>query len=202
MSESRMSRIATFYDRAFFIMWTASLSVVLVIFGLEKYNISFEKSLRERAIVNFTSPPISAYGDGSTLVELAKRGMISDGGFPMFVLELRNPESFSRILVNGKLERRVMHQGNIYRAFSDFFGSDVAYGILKYSDANGGRQKLAVQFQYPDYDQSEFTLFFRFRLMVSDEIPASYSIPYLDPESLQKGAISDVRIEIPFVATK
>jgi len=197
-----MSRIATIYDRVFFIGWVAILSAVLLIFGLEKLNISVEKSMRERAIVNFSSPPISRFGGGSTLVEIAKQGTISDGGFPIFVLELRNPESFSRILVNGKLERRVMHQGNIYRAFSDFFGSDVVYGILKYSDANGGRQKLAVQFQYPDYDQSEFTLLFRFRLMVSDEIPASYSTPYMDPESLQRGAISDVRIELPFVVSK
>jgi len=202
LSDSQLSRIATIYDRVFFISWSAILSVVLLIFGLEKFNISAERSIRERAIVNFTSPPFSDYGDGSTLVELAKRGMISDGGFPIFVLELRNPESFSRILVNGKLDRRVMHQGNIYRAFSDFFGSDVACGILKYSDANGDRQRLAVQFGYPDYDQSEFTLLFRFRLMVSDEIPASYSTPYMDPESLQRGAISDVRIEIPFVVSK
>lgn len=197
-----MTRLATIYDRAFFAIWLAILSVVLLIFGLEKYNISVEKSLREQAIVNFTSPPISDYGDGVTLVESAKQGKISDGGFPIFVLELRNPEAFSRILVNGKLERRVMHQGNIYQNFGGFFGSDVAYGILKYSDPNGGRQKLAVQFQYPDYDQSDFTLIFRFRLMVSDEIPASYSIPYSDPEVLQRGVISDVSVEMPFVVSK
>lgn len=202
LSDSQLSRIANIYDRVFFIIWLAILSVVLTIFGLEKYNISIEKTIRERAIVNYTSPPFSDYGDGSTLVEIATQGVISDGGFPLLVLELRNPESFSRILVNGKIERRVMHQGNIYRGFSDFFGSDLAYGILKFSDPNGDRQKLAVQFQYPDYDQSEPILIFRFRLMVSDEIPASYSTPYMDPESLQRGAISDVRIEIPFVVSK
>lgn len=202
MAESKVVRFAVLYDRAFFLVWLITLSIVLMIFGLEKLNISAEKTIRELAIVNISSPPMSNYGENSRFVEISKQGTIGDGDFPIFVLELQHPESFSRILVNGKIRRRVMHNGNIYRAFSDFFGSDVAFGTLKYVDQNGIRQKLAVQFQYPDYDQSEFKLKFSFRLMVSDEIPASYSIPFTDPEIILKGNITDVRIEIPFEATK
>ncbi len=95
-----------------------------------------------------------------------------------------------------------MHKGNIYQNWDLFFGSDVAYGFLKYVDPIGARQRIAVQFQYPDYDQSEYCLRFGFRAMVSDEIPASYETSYVVPETILRGEITDVRIEIPFVAAK
>lgn len=202
MSETQSTRLATLYDKSFFTIWLATLAIVLLIFGSEKYGISVEQSVRERALVNFTSPPLSTYGDNSTVVELSKHGLISDGGFPLFNLEIRNPKPFTRILVDGKLQRRVLHRGNIYQHWDAFFGSDVAYGFLKYVDPSGVRQKIAVQFLYPDYDQSEFHLRFGFRAMVSDEIPASYETSYTVPETILRGEITDVRIEIPFVAAK
>ena len=202
MSETQSARFATLYDRFFFAIWFATLAVVLLIFGSEKIGISLDQSVRERALVNFTSPPLSTYGNNSIVVELSKHGLINDGGFPLFVLEIRNPEPFTRILVNGKLQRRVLHKGGIYQHWDEFFGSDVAYGFLKYVDPSGVKQKIAVQFQYPDYDQSEFSLRFGFRAMVSDEIPASYETSYTVPETILRGEITDVRIEIPFVAAK
>ena len=202
MSETKSTRLATLYDKSFFAIWLATLAVVLLIFGSEKYGISVEHSVRERALVNFTSPPLSNYGNKLTVVELSKHGSISDGGFPLFNLEIRNPEPFTRILVNGKIQRRVLHRGSIYQHWDLFFGSDVGYGFLKYVDPSGVRQKIAVQFQYPDYDQSEFCLRFGFRAMVSDEIPASYETSYTVPETILRGEITDIRVEILFVAAK
>ena len=158
--------------------------------------------MRERALINFTSPPLSTYGDGSVVVELSKYGLISAVGLDLFSLEMRNPESFTRILVDGKVRRRVLHKGSIYQHWDIFFGSDVAYGFLKYVDPNGVRKKIAVQFQYPDYDQSEFDLYFRFRAMVSEEIQGYYETYYTVSETIMRGEITDVRIEIPFVASK
>ena len=202
MSQTQSTSLATLNDKSFFVIWLATLVVVLLIFGSEKYGISVEQSVRERALVNFGSPPLSTYGDSSIVVELSKHGLISAVGLDLFSLEMRNPEPFTRILVDGKLRRRVLHRGSIYQHWDIFFGSDVAYGFLKYVDPSGVRQKIAVQFQYPDYDQSEFDLRFGFRAMVSDEIPASYETVYTVPEAILRGEISDVRIEIPFVAAK
>jgi len=94
MSKTQSTRLATLYDKSFFAVWLGTLTVVLLIFGLEKYDISVEQSVRERALVNFGSPPLSTYGDGSIVVELSKHGLISAVGLDLFSLEMRNPEPF------------------------------------------------------------------------------------------------------------
>ena len=175
------------------------LSVVLVIFGLERFGISAEYTIRNRSIVNFSTSPLSTFGDKSAMVESSKQGRIADAGFPMMTLELINPVPFTRIMVSGDAERQVMHQGLYSRqGFDAVYGAASTYGILKYTDPDGVRQKLYVWLAWPDYDQSEHTIIFHFRTAVSDEIPVQYGLPMTDPTTVLRGQISNIRLEIPY----
>lgn len=195
----RTIEIKTLYDRIFIIVWTTVLAIVSLIFGLERFGISVEQSIRNRAVVNFSSPPISSFGESSVVVEISNHGRITDAGFPQMTLELINPVPFTRVVVGGNIKRRIMHQG-LYskQGFEAVYGSAEAYGILKYSDPQGVRQKIYIWLAWPDYDQSEYTVLYHFRTAVSDEIPQQYGIPMTDPTSVLRGAISNIRLEIPY----
>ncbi len=187
------------YDKVFTTIWILVLSVVSIIFGLERFGVSAENSIRNRSVVNFYTPPLKDFGTESALLESSKQGRISDAGFPMMTLELINPVPFTKVLVKGVTERQVMHQG-LYskQGFEEVYGESATYGILKYIDPEGVKQKLYVWLAWPDYDQSEYTIVFHFRTAVSDEIPVKYGIPMTDPTTVLKGQISNVRLEIPY----
>ena len=187
------------YDKIFITAWTLVLSVVLVIFGLERFGISAEYTIRNRSIINFSTPSLSNFGKKSELLESSKQGRIADAGFPMMTLELIDPVPFTRIMIDGDADRQVMHQGLYSRqGFEVVYGSAEAYGVLKYTDPEGVRQKLYVWLAWPDYDQSERTIIFHFRTAVSDEIPVQYGLPMTDPTTVLRGQISNIRLEIPY----
>ena len=187
------------YDKVFITVWTLVLSVVLVIFGLERFGISAEYTIRNRSLINFSTPPLAIFGNESAMIESSKKGRIADAGFPMMTLELINPVPFTKVVVNGVAERQVMHQGFYSRqGFEAIYGEPVTYGILKYIDPEGVKQKLYVWLAWPDYDQSEYTIIYHFRTAVSDEIPIKYGIPMTDPTTVLKGQISNIRLEIPY----
>ena len=187
------------YDKVFITVWTLVLSVVLVIFGLERFGISAEYTIRNRSLINFSTPPLATFGNESAMLESSKQGRIADAGFPMMVLELINPVPFTKVVVNGVAERQVMHQGFYSRqGFEAIYGEPVTYGILKYIDPEGVRQKLYIWLAWPDYDQSEHTIIYHFRTAVSEEIPIKYGIPRADPTAVLSGQISNIRLEIPY----
>ena len=187
------------YDKVFIIVWTLVLSVVLVIFGLERFGISAEYTIRSRSLINFSTPPLATFGNESAMLESSKQGRIADVGFPMMTLELINPVPFTKVFVKGVTERQVMHQGFYARqGFEAIYGESATYGILKYIDPQGVRQKLYIWLAWPDYDQSEHTIIYHFRTAVSDEIPLNYGIPMTDPTTVLRGQISNIRLEIPY----
>ena len=187
------------YDKVFITVWTLVLSVVLVIFGLERFGISAEYTIRNRSLINFTTPSLSNFGKKSKILESSKQGRIADAGFPMMTLELVNPVPFTKVVVKGVTERQVMHQGFYTRqGFEAIYGAASTYGILKYTDPEGERQKLYVWLAWPDYDQSEHTIIYHFRTAVSDEIPGQYDLPMTDPTIVLRGQISNIRLEIPY----
>ena len=187
------------YDKVFITVWTLVLSVVLVIFGLERLGISAEYTIRNRSLINFSTPPLATFGNESAMLESSKKGRIADAGFPMMTLELINPVPFTKVVVNGVAERQVMHQGFYSRqGFDAVYGEPVTYGILKYIDPQGVRQKLYIWLSWHDYDQSEHTIIYHFRTAVSDEIPIKYGIPMTDPTTVIRGQISNIRLEIPY----
>ena len=187
------------YDKVFITVWTLVLSVVLVIFGLERFGISAEYTLRNRSLINFSTPPLVTFGSESAMLESSKQGRIVDAGFPMMTLELINPVPFTKVFVKGVTERQVMHQGFYARqGFEAIYGESATYGILKYIDPQGVRQKLYIWLAWPDYDQSEHTIIYHFRTAVSDEIPIKYGIPMTDPTTVLRGQISNIRLEIPY----
>ena len=187
------------YDKVFLTVWTLVLSVVLVIFGLERFGISAEYTIRNRSLISFTTPPLATFGNESAMLESSKQGRIADAGFPMMTLELINPVPFTKVVVKGVTERQVMHQG-LYsgQGFEAVYGVGSTYGILKYTDPEGVRQKSYVWLAWPDYDQSEHTIIYHFRTAVSDEIPSQYGLPMTDPATVLRGQISNIRLEIPY----
>ncbi len=184
------------YDRIFFVVWASVLSIVLLIFGFERFDISLEQSLRNRSVVFFSSPPLSSFGSGASIVQLSARGVISDAGYPQFTLELISPSPFTQIFVDRKIKRSFMHEGVFSTSFSDFYGSDTGYGILKYSDSLGKQNEILVWFGYPDYDQSSYTIIYQFRAALQDEIPKYLVLQSTNPETILKGQIMDVKLEI------
>ena len=184
------------YDRIFFVVWVSVLSIVLLIFGFERFDISLEQSLRNRSVVFFSSPPLSSFGNGASIVQLSAQGVISDAGYPQFTLELINPSPNSQIFVDRKIKRRFMHEGVFSTSFSNFYGSDTGYGILNYSDRFGNQSQIYVWIGYPDYDQSSYTIIYQFRAALQDEIPKSLALQSTDPETIMKGQITDVKLEI------
>lgn len=187
------------YDKLFVTVWTVVFSVVLVIFGLERFGISAEYTIRNRSIVNFLSPSLATFGNDSAMLESSKQGRIADAGFPMMTLELINPLPFTKVTVNDETQRRIMHQGLYSRqGFDIIYGSGDAYGILEFVDPAGNRQKFYIWLAWPDYDQSEHTIVYHFRTAVSDEIPTKYGIPMTDPLTVLRGEISNIRLEIPY----
>ncbi|MEN9648873.1 MAG: hypothetical protein RLZ17_914, partial [Actinomycetota bacterium] len=92
------------YDNVFITVWTLVLSVVLVIFGLERFGISAEYTIRNRSLINFSTPPLATFGNDSAMFESSKKGRIADAGFPMMTLELINPVPFTKVLVKGVTE--------------------------------------------------------------------------------------------------
>ncbi len=184
------------FDRIFVVVWASFLSIALLIFGFERFDISLEQSLRNRSIVFFSSPPLSSFGNGASIVQLSAQGVISDAGYPQFTLELINPSPNSQIFVDRKIKRRFMHEGVFSTSFSNFYGSDTGYGILKYSDSLGKENEILVWFGYPDYDQSSYTIIYQFRAALQDEIPKSLALQSTDPETILKGQITDVKLEI------
>jgi len=187
------------YDKVFITVWTLVLSVVLLIFGLERFGISAEYTIRNRSLINFSTPPLVTFGNESAMLESSKKGRIADAGFPMMTLELINPVPFTRIVVNGETKRRVMHQG-LYsmQGFDSVYGSGDAYGVLKYIDPAGVKQKIFIWLAWPDYEQADYTILYHFRSAVSDEIPAQFGIPMTDPESVLRGQITNVQLTIYF----
>ena len=185
------------FDKIFVGIWSLVLTGVLLIFGLERIGISAEQSLKSRAIVNFSTPPLSSFGEKSTMIEASNLGQIFFTSFPQMTLELINPVPFTRIVVNGETKRRVMHQG-LYstQGFESVYGSGDAYGILKYIDPAGVKQQLFIWLAWPDYEQAEYTILYHFRTAVSDEIPAQFGLPMIDPESLLRGQITKVQLKI------
>ena len=187
------------YDKVFITGWTLVLSVVLVIFGLERFGISVEYTIKNRSVVNFSTPSLVTFGNKSVILESSKKGRIADAGFPMMTLELINPVPFTKVVVKGVTERQVMHQGFYTRqGFEAIYGAVSTYGILKYTDPEGVRQKSYVWLAWPDYDQSEHTIIYHFRTAVSDEIPSQYGLPMTDPATVLRGQISNIRLEIPY----
>lgn len=184
------------YDRIFFVVWVSVLSIVLLIFGFERFDISLEQSLRNRSVVFFSSPPLSSFGNGASIVQLSAQGVISDAGYPEFTLELINPSPNSQIFVDRKIKRRFMHEGVFSTSFSNFYGSDTGYGILNYSDRFGNQSQIYVWIGYPDYDQGSHTIIYQFRAALQDEIPKSLALQSTDPETILKGQITDVKLEI------
>ena len=89
-----------------------------------------------------------------------------------------------------------MHEGVFSKSFSDFYGSDTGYGILKYNDYLGKQNKIFVWFGYPDYDQSSYTIIYQVRAAIQDEIPKSLAMQSTNPETILKGQILDVKLEI------
>ena len=187
------------YDKVFTTIWILVLSVVLIIFGLERFGVSAENTIRNRSLVNFSTPPLSTFGTDSVMLEFSKQGRIADAGFPMMTLELVNPVPFTKLLVEGVTKRQVMHQGFYSRqGFEAIYGTPTTYGILKYIDPEGVKQKLYVWLAWPDYDQSEHTIIYHLRTAVSDEIPTKYGISMTDPTTVLRGQISNIRLEIPY----
>ena len=184
------------YDRIFFVVWASVLSIVLLIFGFERFDISLEQSLRNRSVVFFSSPPLASFGNGVSIVQLSAQGVISDAGYPHFTLELISPSPYTQIYVDQKVKRRFMHEGVFSKSFSDFYGSDTGYGILKYNDYLGKQNKIFVWFGYPDYDQSSYTIIYQVRAAIQDEIPKSLAMQSTNPETILKGQILDVKLEI------
>ena len=184
------------YDRIFFVVWASVLSIVLLIFGFERFDISLEQSLRNRSVVFFSSPPLSSFGKGASIVQLSAQGVISDAGYPQFTLELISPIPYTQIFVDQKIKRSFMHEGVFSTSFSDFYGSDTGYGILKYSDSFGKQNEIFVWFGYPDYDQSSYTIIYQFRAALQDEIPKYLALQSTNPETILKGQIMDVKLEI------
>jgi hypothetical protein len=185
------------FDKIFVVIWTLVLSGVVLIFGLERIGISAEQSIKSRSIVNFSTPPLSSFGEKSTMIETSNLGQIFLTNFPQMTLELINPVPFTRIVVNGETKRRVMHQG-LYssQGFDSVYGGGDAYGVLKYIDSAGVKQKIFIWLAWPDYEQAAYTILYHFRTAVSDEIPAQLQIPMTDPESLLRGQITNVELKI------
>ncbi len=177
-------------------MWTSVLSTALLVFGLERFDISLEESVRNRSLVHFSSPAVSTFGDGAIIFQKSTRGLISDAGFPQFTVELIKPKPFTEILVNGKVNRRIMHAGVFSMSFSDFYGSDTGYGILKYIDSLGNQNEIFVWFGYPDYDQSSYTIIYQFRPAIQDEIPIGQNFQAVNPEEISKGQIKNIELQI------
>jgi len=187
------------FDKIFVVIWTLVFCTVVLIFGLERFGISAEQSIKSRAIVNFSTPPLSSFGEKSTMIEASNLGQIFFTSFPQMTLELINPVPFTRIVVSGETKRRVMHQG-LYsmQGFESVYGSGDAYGVLKYIDSAGVKQKIFIWLAWPDYEQAAYTILYHFRTAVSDEIPAQLQIPMTDPESLLRGQITNVELKIYF----
>ena len=185
------------FDKIFVAIWTLVLSIVLLIFGLERIGISAEESIKSRSIVNFSTPPLSSFGEKSIMIETSNLGQIFFTSFPQMTLELINPVPFTRIVVNGETRRRVMHQG-LYstQGFDSVYESGDAYGVLTYIDPAGVKQKIFIWLAWPDYEQAAYTLLFHFRTAVSDEIPPQFGIPMTDPESVLRGQITNVQLKI------
>jgi hypothetical protein len=81
-------------------------------------------------------------------------------------------------------------------SFSDFYGSDTGYGILKYIDSLGNQNKIFVWFGYPDYDQSSYTIIYQFRPAIQDEIPIGQNFQAVNPEEISKGQIKNIELQI------
>ena len=185
------------FDKIFVAVWTLVLSIVLLIFGLERIGISAEESIKSRSIVNFSTPLLSSFGEESIMIESSDLGQIFFTSFPQMTLELINPVPFTRVVVNGETKRRVMHQGMYTRQGFDYvYGSGDAYGVLKYIDPAGDKQRIFIWLAWPDYEQAEHTILYHFRTAVSDEIPPQFGIPMTDPESVLRGQITNVQLKI------
>jgi len=184
------------YDKVFAGLWTALLISTLTIFGLERFDISLEQTLRARTLVHFSSPPLESFGENAIYIQTSKKGKLSDFGFPEFQLELINPLPYTRIKVDDTVARSFMHKGVFSKSFSDFYGSDVGYAFLKYLDPAGSPKQIYVWFGYPDYDQSEFTIVYQIRPAVQDEIPANLGVSAVAPKTILKGEISDISLQV------
>lgn len=184
------------YDRVFFVVWSTVLSIMLLIFGLERFDISLEQTIRNRTIVYFSSPPLSSFGERASFIQQSNRGVISDAGFPQFMLELVKPKPFTQIVIDESVVRNFMHQGVFSKSFSEFFGSDTAFGVLKFSDAERKPQELYVWLGYPDYDQSSYTMVYQFRPAVQDEIPRELDLKAIDPGEILRGNVSNIRLQV------
>ena len=184
------------YDRIFVVVWTSVLSIALLVFGFERFDISVEQSLRSRSVVFYSSPPLSSFGSRASIVQLSAQGIVSDAGYPQFTLELISPIPYTQIFVDQKIKRRFMHEGVFSKSFSDFFGSDTGYGILKYTDSLGTQNEIFVWFGYPDYDQSSYTIIYQFRTAIQDEVPKSLALQSTNPVTILKGQVMDVKLEI------
>ena len=103
---------------------------------------------------------------------------------------------YTQIFVDKKIKRSFMHEGVFATSFSDFFGSDTGYGILKYTDSFATQNEIFVWFGYPDYDHSSYTIIYQFRAALQDEIHKTLALQSTNPETILKGQIMDVKLEI------
>jgi len=184
------------YDKIFTGIWTAVLVSALTIFSLERFDISLEQTVRARSVVYFSSPPLESFGKNALLIQTSGSGKISDFGFPLFRLELINPRPYTQIKIGNEVVRSFMHQGVYSKSFSEFYGSDVGYGFLKYTDPLGSPQEIFVWFGYPDYDQSSYTINYQVRPAVQDEISPILGIVAASPEEIIKGEISNIYLQV------
>jgi len=111
-------------------------------------------------------------------------------------LELINPRPYTQIKIGNEVVRSFMHQGVYSKSFSEFYGSDVGYGFLKYTDPLGSPQEIFVWFGYPDYDQSSYTINYQVRPAVQDEISPILGIAATSPEEIIKGEISNIYLQV------
>ena len=184
------------FEKLFFVIWTVILVGTLTLFGSKRFDLALVETVEARKIVSWSSPPLLSFGGGAIVIETSSTGRINDAGENRFTIELIGPKPFTTIANSLGVQRRVVHAGNIYLDWNSFFGSDVMTGTLRYTNVSGGQQMIAVEFGYPDYDQSSVTVIFYWRPLVSDEISPLTGMSPIDPRSVVRGDVTDVRIEI------
>jgi len=137
---------------------------------IREYGISVSDSLSARSPVRLSSPPLTAYGENSSVTEHGSWGQISTAGEGQYTFEVHELDNFTEISSGDVTQRRVRHENGVYAYWDIFVDGSVAPGVLRFEFGASNVCSVAVEIRNPEYVVEPRVLLLNFRTLTADEI--------------------------------
>ena len=162
---------------------------------IREYGISVSDSLSARSLVRLSSPPLTAYGENSSVTEHGSWGQISTAGEGQYTFELHDLDNFTEISSGDVTQRRVRHENGVYAYWDIFVDGSVAPGVLKFEFGANDVCSVAVEIRNPEYVVEPKILLLNFRTLRTDEMIKDSRLQNGGSCPISSGRIENVMLE-------